>query len=83
MPPAIAWQIVNHTSKRFRVVALTTSEYLAAIEALTKLGHSGGMIYDALLLACARKVQATRIYTLNVKHFRLVAPDLADRIREP
>ena len=83
MPPAIAWQIVHHTSERFKVVTLTTTEYLTAIEALTKLGHSGGMIYDALLLACARKVQATRIYTLNVKHFRQVAPDLADRIFEP
>jgi hypothetical protein len=25
------------------------------------LGHSGGMIYDALLLACARKIEAERI----------------------
>jgi len=47
------------------------------------LGRSGGMIYDALLLACARKVQAERIYTWNVKHFQTVAPDLADRIMTP
>jgi predicted nucleic acid-binding protein len=43
----------------------------------------GGIIYDALLLGCARKVNAQRIYTWNEKHFRLVAPDLADRITTP
>jgi predicted nucleic acid-binding protein len=47
------------------------------------LGHSGGMIYDALHLACARKVEAEQIYTWNVRHFRMMAPDLADRIVTP
>ncbi len=65
------------------MVSLTPTEYLAAIQGLGKLGHSGGMVYDALLLACARKAKASRIYTLNQKHFRLVAPDLATRIHEP
>jgi predicted nucleic acid-binding protein len=83
MPPAIASQIVHHTCKRLKVISLTTAEYLATIEGLPKLGHSGGMVYDALLLACARKIKATRIYTLNPKHFKLVAPDLASRIVEP
>jgi predicted nucleic acid-binding protein len=41
------------------------------------------MIFDALLLACARKSHAERIYTWNEKHFRMVAPDLADRITNP
>jgi hypothetical protein len=43
----------------------------------------GGIIYDALLMACARKVNSERIYTWNEKHFRMVAPDLADRIVTP
>jgi predicted nucleic acid-binding protein len=41
------------------------------------------MIYDALLLACARKAAAERIYTWNERHFKLVAPDLAERIVAP
>ncbi len=45
--------------------------------------HTGAIIYDALILACARKARAEVIYTWNVKHFRLVAPDLSDRIVEP
>jgi predicted nucleic acid-binding protein len=83
MPPAAAWQIAVHTSRRFKVVTLEPAEYLHTIEAVVRLGLSGGIIYDALLMACARKVQADRIYTLNPKHFRLVAPDLASRVVEP
>ena len=81
--PMEATAIVTHTSKRFSFVSLTAAEYVAAVDGLARLGHSGGMIYDALILACARKAKASRIYTLNPKHFRLVAPDLAARIVEP
>jgi hypothetical protein len=35
------------------------------------------------LLACARKIQAERIYTWNARHFQMVAPDLAGRIMTP
>ena len=62
---------------------LTADEYMETLRRTANLGRSGGMIYDALLLACARKVQAERIYTWNVKHFQTVAPDLADRIMTP
>ena len=81
--PVEAARIVAHTSKRFRFVSLTAEEYVAAVDGLAGLGHSGGMIYDALIVACARKAKASRIYTLNPRHFRLVAPDLAARIVEP
>ena len=81
--PVEAARIVAHTSKRFHFVSLTESEYVQAVEGLARLGHSGGMIYDALILACARKFKATRIYTLNPRHFRLVAPDLSAKIFEP
>ncbi len=83
MPPMDAARIVAYTSKRFSVMGLTQAEYIAVSDNLAKLGHSGGMIYDALILACARKAKARRIYTLNPRHFRLVAPDLAQKIFEP
>ncbi len=83
VPPDAALSIVRHTSQRFKPVALTASEHLSAMERFVAQGLSGAMIYDALILACARKIAATRIYTLNVRHFRLVAPDLASRIVEP
>ncbi len=83
MSPADAQSIISHTAGKLTVILLTTKEHLSTIADLAKLGHSGGMIYDALLLACARKAEADRIYTLNLKHFRQIAPDLASRIIEP
>ena len=64
-------------------MALDEAEYLGAIRELADRGVSGGRVYDALLLACARKSQAGTIYTWDLKHFRQLAPDIADRIRTP
>jgi predicted nucleic acid-binding protein len=83
IPPAAALQIAQHTSKRFTVVTLTTAEQLAVIRDLADRELGGGMTYDALIAACARKARATRLYTLNRKHFCKVAPDLTPRIFEP
>jgi len=78
-----AANVVAHTAQRFKTISLTEPEYVQAVEGLARLGHSGGMIYDALILACARKSKARRIYTLNPRHFCLIAPDLSSRIIEP
>lgn len=83
LSPLDAAKVVSHTARRFKTISLTASEYVQAAEGLARLGHSGGLIFDALIIACARKSKATRIYTLNQRHFRLVAPDLAARIVEP
>jgi predicted nucleic acid-binding protein len=83
LSPVDAATIVAHIGRRFKTVSLTAGEYVEAVQGLARLGHSGGMIYDALILACARKVKARRIYTLNPRHFRLIAPDLAQKIVEP
>jgi predicted nucleic acid-binding protein len=83
IPPADAARIVAHTGKRFATIPLTGAEYVETVDGLAGVGHSGGMIYDALIVACARKARATQIYTLNPRHFRLIAPDLGVRIVEP
>ena len=75
--------VVDEFRRKFRCVELTADEVLQTARGLAGLGLSGGIIYDALLLACARKVNADRIYTWNVQHFQMVAPDLAERILEP
>ena len=69
--------------KRLTPVMLTADEYLETLRRTANLGQSGGMIYDALHVACARKVDAAHVYTWNVRHFKLVAPDLAGRIVTP
>jgi predicted nucleic acid-binding protein len=69
--------------KRVTVIMLSAEEYLASLRTAANLGHAGGVIYDALHLACARKISADRIYTWNVRHFQMAAPDLKDRILTP
>ena len=81
--PLDAASVVTHVRRTIVPIELTSDEYLRTIESVARLGHSGGIIYDALLMACARKAKAKRIYTLNIRHFRMLAPDLAHRILEP
>ena len=69
--------------KRATPIALTAEEYIEALRSTANLGHSGGIVYDALHLACARKIDAERIYTWNLRHFKMAAPDLKDRIVTP
>ncbi len=59
------------------------SEVSEAIQNLAKMKLYGGIVSDALILACARKCEAEVIYTWNEKHFKMVAPDLAHRILSP
>jgi predicted nucleic acid-binding protein len=74
---------VDQIVDRLHIVSLNANEYLETIRNLSSRALSGGKTYDALLLACARKAKADRIYTLNLRHFRALAPDLADRIVTP
>lgn len=81
--PEIAALFVGQIVDRVSLVTLTAPEYAEIICAAAQLRIAGGTIFDALLLACARKVNAERIYTWNIRHFKLVAPDLAHRIITP
>ena len=83
LAPEQAFLLVEQISQRLTVVALDEAEYRNAIRDLADRGLGGGRVYDALLLACARKSQAETIYTWDEKHFRQIAPDLAGRIRTP
>lgn len=89
MPPAKrvhpdqAGIFLQHLHLRMQTVALTAEEYAREIKIAVENRVVGGQVYDALLLACARKHAADRIYTLNLKHFLKLAPDLADRITTP
>lgn len=70
--------ILEHLS----IVALTTDEYVSAIQDAAREGVAGGTIYDALLVSCAMKAQADVIYTWNLKHFEQF-PDIRSRVRMP
>ncbi len=82
--PEQGWKIVSSTVLEFfQVVHLSTEDYRQTLRASSEDGLSGGRIFDALHIRAARNAQCERIYTFNVRHFRQLAPDLADMIVAP
>jgi predicted nucleic acid-binding protein len=80
----MAWQVLEENVLRsFEVETLNRSEYVRTIKDSAAQGWTGWRIYDALHIATARKAGCGRIYTLNVSHFRQLAPDLHDKILAP
>jgi predicted nucleic acid-binding protein len=83
VPPLAAHEMVVDFSRSLSLIALTSQETMKTIQRAAEQGLAGPLLYDALLLACARKIDAKTIYTNDLDDFRRIAPDLADRIREP
>jgi len=81
--PLIVAKVVEEYSYRMTVVDITSEQILQVIASCSTQGIAGGAIHDAVLIACARKVGASAIYTYNLRDFVRIAPDLADIIREP
>jgi predicted nucleic acid-binding protein len=74
IPPEQALLFVEEVRNRLTLVSLNGEDYFAAIERTAGRGSGGGRVYDALLLACAVKVEARTIYTWNLKHYQSLAP---------
>jgi predicted nucleic acid-binding protein len=83
LAPEQVFLFVQQIRERLTTITLEEAEYLEAIRLWADRHQRSGSVYDALLLACARKSRAETIYTWNAKHFRQIAPDLAGRIRTP
>ena len=83
LPPSAALAIVRQVRERLWTIALTETEYMATLEWLVSRGLMGGIVYDALMMRCARKAEAETIYTLNPGDFRLIDEELAERISLP
>lgn len=82
-PSELGMRFVKQSHKLLTTLSLDSEETLAAIEDFASKGLSGGLVYDALIVTCARKKRLSAFYTLNKRHFDAIAPDLADLIREP
>jgi predicted nucleic acid-binding protein len=83
LAPEQVYLFVEQIPERLTVIALQPADYLKTIRELAERRLASGRVYDALLLACARKSKAETIYTWNLKHFQQLAPDLANRVRTP
>jgi len=73
-PEQALLSIEENVVKHFKVTALGPSEYAPLIREAALSGIQGGTIYDAVLLKCAAKSGAEKIWTFNLKHFQNIAP---------
>jgi predicted nucleic acid-binding protein len=73
-PVEAARIVTDNILPHFEVVSLGKKEYLEALNSLASGGWIGARIYDALLLRCAARCSAERIYTFNLGDFRQLAP---------
>ena len=76
-----AFEIIRTNTEPMEKIGLNGEDYLRTLEVAEKLGIRGGAIYDGLILACARKFEATTIWTLNERHFILFGEELSERVR--
>lgn len=74
---------VGNLRERLSIIALTSDEYCAALEASAALGIVGGGIYNAILAHCALKAKAQAIYTWNVRHYTPCGGEVMGRVRTP
>ena len=82
--PAEALRIITENLlPHFETVPIGKKDYVEAIKLVGNGGWAGGKIYDALLVGCASRCEADRIYTFNLSDFRLLAPNLEDKICAP
>jgi len=83
--PAEAARIVTvNLLPHLDAMPLSKKDYLEALGVVETGSWAGGKIYDALILACAARSRAQRIYTFNLADFMMLAsPQLRDRICAP
>ena len=73
-PSEAARIVTENLLPHFETVPAMRKEYLEAVATVERGGWAGAKIYDALILNCAIKSGADRIYTFNLADFRLLAP---------
>jgi len=84
LTPAEAAQVIDaNIIQRLQVVELGLSDYQQAMRHSQTVGARGGAIFDMLHLQAARRGAAKRIFTINVRHFQIFAPDLKGIISLP
>lgn len=76
--------IEENVLKYFHISHLTGDDYASLIREAALSGIHGGTIYDAVLVKSAEKANASRIYTLNLKHFQAISStDMKARLVSP
>lgn len=82
-PAEAARMIADNIVPNFQMMPISRKDYLEALKTVADGGWSGAKIYDALILGCAARSGAERIYTFNLADFKQLGPNLIDRICAP
>jgi predicted nucleic acid-binding protein len=82
-PAEAARIILDNILPHFEMVPIGRKDYTEALRVVADGSYSGAKIYDALLIGCAVRSGAERIYTFNIADFRQLAPHLAGKICAP
>lgn len=82
-PADAARIIVDNILAHFEMVTIGKKNYLETLRMVGEGGWAGAKIYDALLIDCAARCGADRIYTFNLADFRNLAPNLEEKICAP
>ena len=85
LPPAEAATLISENMKAGDVAMIQFSgeETLELMRNAHQRGVRGGAVYDFMHICAARKAGASRIFTLNKRHFTAIAPELAPQIFHP
>jgi predicted nucleic acid-binding protein len=78
-----AMLFIESLRDRLTFVSLEGHEYLETISEISRMRLTGGIVYDALIAACARKVRAAVLYTWNPSDFERLQIDRGLAIRTP
>lgn len=71
-----AARMVLDLAQALQIHPLAARSYLELIRSAPAKGVSGGSFFDAIHAQAARETKCAEIHTLNVRHFKHVAPDL-------
>jgi len=83
-PVEAARIVIDNILPHFEVVSLGKEDYLEAMNTTASGGCIGAKIYDALLLRCASRSAAERIYMFNLGDYKQLAPaGLQEKICAP
>jgi predicted nucleic acid-binding protein len=82
-PAEAARMITDNIVPNFQMVPIVRKDYLEALKTVADGGCSGAKIYDALIVGCAARSGAERIYTFNLSDLQSLAPNFRDRICAP
>ena len=71
MAPDLAWRALAETFvARGTVAVLQAEAYVQLMSSLATGGTLGGQVYDAAIVACARRAGVEVLITFNERHFR-------------